>query len=246
MQMTHFDTIPREPSLANRVTEELLEAIVSGKLQPGNPLATERAMGEQFGVSRTVIREAVRGLQAKGVLEVQAGRGTTVATVSSSRVAEALELYVRGAQSQALISASDIAEIRATLELKLVELACVRATDDDLNAIDHELALMRESKTGELSAVHDAEFHRLIAAATHNALFVTLIGSINATMRNIRVRSLQVEGRADHAVDQHRAVLDAIRSRDPVKAWNAMNDHLEDSRQFYTTNSSELAESDAQ
>ena len=92
---------------------------------------------------------------------------------------------------------------------------------------------MRESKTPEISAVHDAEFHRLIAVATHNALFVTLIGSINATMRAIRVRSLYVEGRTGHAVEQHRAVLDAIRSRDPQRAWNAMNDHLEDSQHYY-------------
>lgn len=244
--MIDFGAIRREPSLADRVTEELLEAIVSGKLRPGNALSTERAMGEQFGVSRTVIREAVRGLQAKGVLEVQAGRGATVATVSSSRVAEALEHYVRGAQSQELISPSDIAEIRSTLELKLVELACLRATNEDLDAIDHELTLMRESKTPELSAVHDAEFHRLIAAATHNALFVTLIGSINSTMRSIRVRSLQVEGRAEHAVEQHLAVLEAIRSRDPLKAWNAMNDHLEDSRHYYTGKSRTEPESDAE
>lgn len=232
--MSDFAAISREPSLAERVTEELLEAIASGRLRPGDPLAAERAMGEQFGVSRTVIREAVRGLQAKGVLQVQAGRGVTVATVSSSHVAETIELYVRGAQSQELISPADIAEIRTTLELKLVELACLRATDEDLDAIEHELTLMRDSKTPERSAVHDAEFHRLIAVATHNALFVTLIGSINATMRTIRVRSLYVEGRTQHAAEQHRAVLDAIRSRDPQRAWNAMNDHLEDSRHYYT------------
>jgi len=245
MQMTDFDAIPREPTLADRVTEELLEAIASGRLRPGSALATERAMGEQFGVSRTVIREAVRGLQAKGVLEVQAGRGATVALVSPSRVSEALELYVRGAQSQALISASDIAEIRSTLELKLVELACLRATDEDLTAIEHELNLMRDSKTPELSALHDAEFHRLIAGATHNALFVTLIGSINATMRAIRVRSLLVEGRAERAVEQHRAVFEAIRSRDPIGAWQAMNDHLEDSRHYYTGEPQQQPESEA-
>ena len=231
--MSDFDRIPREPSLAERVTEEILEAIASGRLQPGDPLATERAMGEQFGVSRTVIREAVRGLQAKGLLDVQAGRGPTVGSVSSSRVAETIELYVRGAQSQALISPADIAEIRTMLELKLVELACLRATDEDLDAIAQELTLMRAAKTPEHSAIHDAEFHRLIAVATHNALFVTLIGSINATMRTIRVRSLYVEGRAEHAVEQHRSVLDAIRSRDPLKAWTAMNEHLEDSRHYY-------------
>lgn len=231
--MLDFAAIPREPSLAERVTEELLEAIASGRLQAGDALATERAMGEQFGVSRTVIREAVRGLQAKGVLEVHAGRGATVATVSSSRVAEAFELYVRGAQSQSLLSPADIDEIRTTLELKLVELACIRATDEDINAIAHELTLMRESKTAELTAAHDAEFHRQIAVATHNALFVTLIGSINATMRAIRVRSLQLENRAAHAIEQHREVLEAIRSRDPIRARDAMNNHLEDSRHYY-------------
>lgn len=240
--MSVFAAIPREPSLAERVTDELLEAIASGRLRPGDPLPAERTMGEQFGVSRTVIREAVRGLQARGVLEVQTGRGVTVAAVSSRHVSETIELYVRGAQSQALITAADIAEIRATLELKLVELASLRATDDDFAALEHEITLMRTAKTAELSAVHDAEFHRLIAVATHNALFATFVGSINATMRAIRVRSLRIEGRIERAVEQHSMVLEALRSRDPDRARTAMDDHLEDSRHFYAIDHDDAGE----
>lgn len=233
--MSDFAAIRREPSLASRVTEELLEAIASGRLRPGDALSTERALSEQFGVSRTVIREAVRGLQAKGVLEITTGRGATVAAVSPTRVAETIELYVRGAQSQELITPADIAEIRSTLEMRLVELACERATDAELAAMAKEVDAMESAPTPEISAIHDEEFHRLLAVATHNALYVTLLSSINAAMKAIRVRSLYVEGRVAEAVAEHRAVLEAALSRDVAQARAAMREHLEDSRHFYNS-----------
>lgn len=233
--MSEFSAIPRRPSLATQVTEELLDAIASGRLQPGATLPTERALSAQFGVSRTVIREAVRGLEANGVLEIKSPRGATVAVVSGTHAAETLERYLRGAQSQDIIQPGHIAEIRITLELRLVELACERATDDDVDAMERELDAMKNGASAEQTAVHDAEFHRLIAVATHNALAVTLIESINATMRSIRVRSLQVEGRPALAVAQHASVLKAIRDRDATAARNAMDDHLEDSRHYYSS-----------
>ncbi|MFD1507053.1 FadR/GntR family transcriptional regulator [Georgenia yuyongxinii] len=231
--VTSFDTIRRPPSLAHTVSEELLEAISSGALRPGTALPTERALSEQFGVSRTVIREAVRSLQAKGVLEAATGRGAVVTAVSSSRVAETLKLYVRSAQSQHLLTPTDIAEVRAVLELTIVELAAERAEPQDLDAVAVELEAMRASRTPEDAATHDEEFHRLVAAATHNALFVTLLDSINATIRQIRVRSLSVEGRLEVAAEEHEVVLDGIRSGDARVARAAMLEHLEDSRHYY-------------
>ena len=231
--MSQFTPLMRPPSLAERVTEELLEAIAAGRFRPGERLPSERDMSEQFGVSRTVIREAVRTLHAKGVLEITNGRGAQIATVSSSRVTEALELYLRGAQSEELIRPLHIAEVRATLEIRLVELACERATDDDIAAIAREHEAMGRAADAETAARHDAEFHRLLARATHNALFLTLIESINATMRTIRVNSLLVEGRLSVAMEEHGAILAALQARDPDASRSAMQYHLDDSQKFY-------------
>lgn len=232
--LAEFEQLKRGPSLATRVTEEMLASIASGRVKPGQPLPSERELSEQFGVSRTVVREAVRGLEAKGVLEVLSGRGARVASVPASRVLEALDLYMRGGQSQNIISAADISEVRTTLELKLVELACARATEADLEELLNSHRAMSEADTPTVSGAHDAEFHRNIAVATHNALFVTLLDSINAPMMPIRIRSLTRPGRQKLALAQHQDILEAIQKRDRKAAWTAMDRHLEDSRHYYT------------
>lgn len=234
--MSDFSAIERPPSLASRVVDELLEAITSGRLRPGAPLPTERALSEQFGVSRTVVREAIRGLQAKGVIASLPGRGAVVSEVSSTQVAETVEFYVRTASSQDLIRPTDISEVRNVLELTLTGLASERATGDDLSLIETELRAMRAARTPEEAAEHDEAFHRAIALATHNALFVTLMDAINGPFRSIRVRSLRVKGRTVSAAVEHEAVYLALRSGDAQAARDAMTRHLEDSSFYYGEN----------
>ena len=79
-----FQAINREPRLSDKVTEAILEMIASNQLRPGDLLPPERELGRQFGVSRTVIREAVRALAAKGLLEVRSGSGVRIVAVSSN------------------------------------------------------------------------------------------------------------------------------------------------------------------
>jgi GntR family transcriptional repressor for pyruvate dehydrogenase complex len=233
--MTDFVPLTRQPSLTARVSEALLEAISAGRLKPGDKLPSERELSDQFGVSRTVIRETVRGLEAKGVIEPIGARGVVVAAVPASRVAEALDLYMRGAQSQDLLGADEITEVRETLEVKLVRLASSRATDAELDAIATALSLMAQAASPEIAAHHDEEFHHRIALATHNALFVTLLESLNTTLRPIRRMSLAIPGRLRDATEEHHAVLVALRARDADAAEAAIRNHLDDSTRFYST-----------
>ena len=92
-----FEQVAREPRLSDKVAAMMLETILSRRLRPGDRLPSERELGEQFGVSRTVIREAVRELVAKGVIEVRSGSGLRVAPVDASTVREAMLLFLRGA-----------------------------------------------------------------------------------------------------------------------------------------------------
>jgi len=234
--VAEFVTLKRQPLLSTRVTEEMLEAIVSGRFKPGDRLPSEREMGDEFGVSRSVIREAVRSLHAKGVVDVSPGRGARISEVSSSRVTEALELYLRGAQSQEILLPEHIAEVRETLETRLVEIACERASDEDIKGIMRTHERLSRATDPETAALHDAEFHRRLAVATHNALYLTLIESINATMRTIRVNSFKVEGRLATAIEEHDAVLKAVQARHAVASRAAMTRHLLDSKLFYGIN----------
>jgi GntR family transcriptional repressor for pyruvate dehydrogenase complex len=231
--MADFEALVREKSLTERVTEALLLAISEGELPPGEQLPTERELSDQFQVSRTVIRETVRSLEAKGVLYRTGPRRVEITAVPSSRVVEAMELYMHGARAQDQVGPRDIDEVRDTIELKLVRLAAERATDDDLDALAGELDRMATAGSPSRAAVHDAEFHRLIAVATHNALFLTLLEAINAAVRQIRQNSLSQPGRLEETIAEHRAVLEALRDRDAEKAYAAMHSHLEDSSRFY-------------
>ena len=94
-----FNTVEREETLASRVAGQMESLIVQQRLQPGDRLPAERELAHQFGVSRTVVREAVRALAARGLLEVKAGSGTLVRTPSAHTVAQSMALYLRAGRS---------------------------------------------------------------------------------------------------------------------------------------------------
>lgn len=228
-----FQTLKREPSLAARVTQELLDSIVEGRLRSGQRLPSERDLSEQFGVSRTVIREAVRGLQAKGVVEVRSGRGVEVAAVTSAQVTETFDLFVKGQQIKDNVLPDHISEVREMLELRVVALACERGSVEDLQKVEAAFQAMEQAQSTEDLADRDSDFHMAIAIATGNPLLVTLLESVNATIRSVRRESLRRAGRKSEAQIQHRAVLDGILARDTGAAVQAMSRHLDDSKEYY-------------
>jgi len=230
---TEFQALKREPSLAARVTQELLDSIVEGRLRSGQRLPSERDLSEQFGVSRTVIREAVRGLEAKGVVRVQSGRGVEVAAVTSAQVSETFDLFVKGQQIKDHVQPDDIAEVREMLELKIVKVACERATDEDLRALETAFDAIERAKSSEDVADRDGDFHMAIALATNNPLLAALLESVNATIRSVRQESLRRPGRKGEAQEQHRAVLTRLLERDSEGAIEAMSKHLVDSKEYY-------------
>src|SRR4051794_37491282 len=93
-----FEEVAREPRLSDKVVLRMGETIRARGLAPGTPLPSERELGEQFGVSRTVIREAVRALAAKGIVEVRSGSGLRVAAIGEQTVSESLSWFIRGAR----------------------------------------------------------------------------------------------------------------------------------------------------
>src|SRR5215212_10173666 len=123
-----FDQVAREPRLSDKVAEMMLETILSNRLNVGDRLPSERELGEQFGVSRTVVREAVRALVAKGVIEVRSGSGLRVAAVDADSVRESMSLFLRGGA----IDFDKVNEVRSLLEVHIAGLAAERRTEDDL------------------------------------------------------------------------------------------------------------------
>ena len=224
-----FPQVARERRLSDKVADMMLETILSGRFQVGDRLPSERALGEQFGVSRTVVREAVRALVAKGVIEVRSGSGLRVIAVNADAVSESMNLYLRGGG----LDFGKVHEVRALLEVHLAGLAAERATGEDIGRLRAAHDGMRaRAHDVEKAAGDDLEFHRLIARATHNELFLLLLDSIGSSQFDIRHANL-ASGSTPMTLSQHEAILDKIAAHDPEGARQAMRAHLDGVAEFW-------------
>ena len=222
--------VRRDERLADKVAGLLKQAILSGQLAAGDRLPPERILGDRFGVSRTVVREAIRGLAATGMVEVRSGSGTVVARVGAGSVAETMQLYLRGAS----IDYGVIDEVRTMVEVHVAGVAAERATHadlDDMRAVLESMAATADDH--QRCAVHDAEFHRCVARATHNPLYLAVLDAIGEPIMTVRQGTLSMPGRPSTAIDAHRRILDRIAGQDPDGAREAMRVHLVDSRQAW-------------
>jgi GntR family transcriptional repressor for pyruvate dehydrogenase complex len=198
--------------------------IAANQLKPGDALPPERELGNQFGVSRTVIREAVRGLQARGLLEVKSGSGVRIVAVDAETVGESMRHFVKGS----MMDYTKVDEVRRVLEVAAAGLAAQRATPEDIAIMDDTIERFEnECSDLDASVQIDIEFHRAIGAATHNELFLMLHDSIGQMLVEVRRRNLS-RGRAERrlVVKMHQRIRDGIAAHDPEAAQQAMRDHL--------------------
>jgi GntR family transcriptional repressor for pyruvate dehydrogenase complex len=221
-----FAPVVRRARLPDQVADSILQAIVAEDLRPGDPLPSQRDLGEQFGVSRTVVREAVGSLVARGVIEVRSGSGLRLAAVDASSVAEAMTqsmtFFVRVSEA---LDYSKVHEVRRMVETHMAALAAERATEADVAQIRQVGLEIEQSDDPEIAAERDLEFHRAIARATQNELHLVLLDSIRGALLDIR-RTL-IPRRRGETAREHRAILARIVARDPEGARVAMQDHLD-------------------
>jgi GntR family transcriptional regulator, transcriptional repressor for pyruvate dehydrogenase complex len=218
-----FEAAPRT-RLSDHVAEQLLATIQERGLRAGDQLPTERALSEQFGVSRTVVREAVRSLAGKGIIEPRAGRGLRVATVTPSSVWQSMSLAVGPEDS---LDFRKVHEVRAMLEVEIAGRAAERASKAEIAAMretcDHMALVLEE--TEEVSIV-DVAFHRAVAQGAHNEFFDLILEALADPLLEIRRVTFNLHHRSQRALDQHLEVLAAIEAGDVAEARLAMAAHL--------------------
>jgi GntR family transcriptional repressor for pyruvate dehydrogenase complex len=219
-----FTEVKREPRLSDKVADTMLKTIVAKGLRPGDRLPSERELSEQFGVSRTVVREAARELVAKGVIEVRTGSGLRVAAVDAAAVSQSMSLYI---YSNGDLDYPQVHEVRVMLEVQMAKLAAERRRDDDIKRLADACEKMEAAPTVELASRADVEFHREIAKATHNALYLVLLDAIGDALVEIRRANLKRPSSLDETLAYHRRILDAITAGASDRARNAMRDHLD-------------------
>ena len=201
----------------------LHEYIVDGELEPGTLLPSESEMVEQIGVSKFVMREALRVAQSQGLVEISQGRRTRVADISIKPAAGLMNLALKRSNDLLL----ELTEARRSLEISMVQLAARRRTEDQVAALEETVAMMESCRDDLLWCVEkDIEFHEIMAQATGNRVFEMIHESIAELLSESR-RETMLRSGIDKPVAEHRRILEAIREKDPEGAVAAMSAHLD-------------------
>ncbi len=226
-----FRNVGVQGGLVVRVVNEIQRVIMSGQLEPGMKLLPERELADELGVSRTVIREAVRILVAKGLLETKPGVGTIVRQVTSDQIVEPLSLLLRTQEEG--ISIEHLHQVRRMLEVEIAGLAAVQATPDDIEELTGILDNMETVlDIPEAFVTVDADFHRGLAKTTHNPFLIILLDSIRDLMQEVRLLATRHPDLRQKVMPDHRKILERVAANDPEGARQAMEEHLEHARRF--------------
>jgi len=206
-----------------------LENLVLGELEPGSELPSETDLAGQLGVSRLTVREAVKALQARGLIEISRGRRPSVAYPNARPVGDFFAAMIRRDPRQLL----DLLEVRRALEVHIASLAALQAGRAPVAAMELALDAMRRTArdpTPDAVNAADVRFHEALAAASGNQLLAFLIEAMEPSLHASRLQSLRGHlargGTVDDVIAQHERILARVRARDPKGAAAAMREHL--------------------
>ena len=209
------------------IVDQIRLLMRQGQLQPGDRLPAERELCEDFGVSRVTVREALRVLEANGLVEIRVGArgGTFVRRPSKERVGEGIADYL----TMSSVTSGDVTELRMVLELGIIPLVCERATDDDVQEL---LKLCHQAQEALATDSYDVglsvEFHTRVAQCAHNGAIELLLPSLQGPLLMSLHQARQVAPEmGKRGAQEHLAFVEAVKDRDVATATEIMRAHLE-------------------
>jgi GntR family transcriptional repressor for pyruvate dehydrogenase complex len=210
---------------SSSIADQIRAAIIGGRLSEGERLPPERDLAEQFGVSRVTVRDALRALEAMGLIEVRVGaRGGAFVTVPSGSV---MGQTMSDMMMMQALTPADIVEARLVVELGTVTLACARATDEDLTRLrEHAERAKRQLKAKTYTRELSWDFHALLAGIAHNAALEGIAASFRSTLSMHPVRTREPGGGHPRTVEEHARIVEALERRDGAAARQEMARHL--------------------
>ena len=216
-----------EPVKSTRIYEEIVrqvkQLIAEGKLKSGDRLPPERDLAEKFMVSRTSVREALRALQSRGLIDIRAGEGAFIRDISVDTLIEPLALVILPHRE----AVGELFEARRLLEPAIASLAARRATREELGEMERILdAQAKEVAEGRTGVAQDAALHSAIAHSAHNRAITRIVHALMDILTQSREESLHTPGRPTRSHADHQRILEAVKRRDEVAAHRAMLDHL--------------------
>lgn len=208
------------------IVDQIKALIRDGRLQPGDRLPSERELCQRFGVSRVTVREALRVLEATGLLTIRVGAhgGAFLTSPSTERLSKGLADLI----SVSTLTAANVTEARIIVELGILPLAVERATDDDIDAL---FEMVDEAERALESGAYDVEmsaaFHIRVAQCTHNPAIAMLVQSFHGPLLMSLAEAHQSAPMSSRGIDEHRKLSQAIKDRDLAAAREIATTHLD-------------------
>jgi DNA-binding FadR family transcriptional regulator len=211
----------RRPPLVSEVEQRLADYIFALPPDSESVLPAERALSEQMGVSRPVLREATKRLESRGLVEIRHGIGVRIIRDLHKPIMSAIDLLVPD-EAERL---RQLTEVRIQVEPAIAALAALRRTDDDLLRLRATEDGMLAAATIEEAVAQDLQFHRIIAQASGNRIYTLLLESLSGLGYESRIATMTRFG-APLAASQHGKIRQAIERGDPDAAADAMRSNL--------------------
>ncbi|CAN5542840.1 FadR/GntR family transcriptional regulator [soil metagenome] len=219
--LTNIDPIKREP-LATQVARRLVEVILTGQIEPGTRMPSERKLAETFGVGRSAMREALKALSLIGLVEVRQGDGTYLRRADSALLPEIIEWGLLLGEPRTM----DLVEARQEIEIILAGFAASRRTGEDVKKLGQLLENMKSAATATEFVENDVAFHLALSEAARNSALRDIHSSIQALLRAWILRAISSEGAMLPSYEEHVPVYEAVSRGDAAAARQAMANHM--------------------
>ncbi|MFJ8827330.1 FadR/GntR family transcriptional regulator [Streptomyces sp. NPDC102467] len=219
--------------MARDLQEQIKKLIVDRRLPPGAPLPTEPELMGMLGVSRNSVREALKALQAMGIVEIRHGFGTYVGPMSMAPMVEGLTFRTVAGHYRGEDSLLQLLELREAVETGLVARLAGRVPDADLAELGSLVRQMEKEAAapdGTVAAATDRAFHATLYQCLGNPLLVEVMEAFWEAFHRVRTDLVDVPQDPDVTCRQHREILDAVRSGEVIRAERAIRDHFDNIR----------------
>ena len=227
--MDHFPINIQRSKLSEQIADQLEEEIISsGKV--GERLASEQQLAERFSASRTIVREALKILRARGLITSRTGSGAYITSPNVEDLSHMLSRMIR----MNGIGYQDIYDMRYYIEAAAVRAAVEHAPDMELDRLEEILTQLKNRNLGFMERRDlDFRFHERIAHLSGNALLALMVETMAHVFKDVIEIGIFVEGGIDDAIIRHQRILDALRARDAEQAEKMVYEHLDQSRRNY-------------
>lgn len=221
-----FKQVGDRVSVKEMILDQIEKAILSKQLSPGDKLPSENELCQQFGASRTSVREALQSLAANGLISVEKGRGMFVNHITSDSVAAPLSKYLKMKLDEFYML--DLVKARQIFEPAIAFEAAKNHTDEDIKILKKDILDLEDHNKGfkELAQL-DMNFHQHLAKATQNVVVPLLLKPVQQLMPEVKSTVYaNIEQAKESAIIWHEKILEAVKTSDPQLAYSRMTEHL--------------------